>query len=97
MLHLSHVCSRACVCVCVYNHLCASHAHTGPPADAATVLAMFDHVRSQWPGADVAASTMEAYLQGLTEALEQGGLTLPVVTGRSVIVWVCVRVLWGLR
>jgi hypothetical protein len=42
---------------------------------------MFDHVRQQWPGATVQASTLDAYLEGLTQALAAGGLTLPVVTG----------------
>lgn len=53
----------------------------GPPSNASQVLAMFDHVRQQWPGATVQASTLDAYLEGLTQALAAGGLTLPVVTG----------------
>jgi hypothetical protein len=62
--------------------ICA-HVCAGPPADVDTVLAMFDHVRQQWPGASVHASTLESYLDGLTQALEAGGVTLPVVTGES--------------
>jgi hypothetical protein len=50
---------------------------------------MFAHVRQQWPGAAVAASSIEAYLAALEGALAAGGLTLPVVTG--VCVCVCVR------
>lgn len=53
----------------------------GPPAAGAQVLAMFHHVRRQWPGARVVGSTLEDYLEGLMGALAQGGLTLPVVTG----------------
>jgi hypothetical protein len=59
--------------------------------DADTVLAMFKHVRQQWPGADVQASTLEQYLDGLTAALQEGGLSLPVVTGTgSAVVFCCV-------
>jgi hypothetical protein len=42
---------------------------------------MFDHVRRQWPGASVQGSTLEAYLDGVLEALAAGGVILPVVTG----------------
>lgn len=42
---------------------------------------MFEHVRKQWPGATVQASTLEAFLDGLSQSLAAGGLTLPVVTG----------------
>jgi hypothetical protein len=63
----------------------------GPPANASQVLAMFDHVRQQWPGATVQASTLDAYLEGLTQALAAGGLTLPVVTG--VLRCMCLAVL----
>lgn len=53
--------------------------------DADTVLAMFKHVRQQWPGAEVQASTLEAYLDGLIAALHEGGLSLPVVTGAGAV------------
>lgn len=42
---------------------------------------MFDHVRSQWPGATVLGSTLEFYLDGLLEEVHAGGVNLPVVTG----------------
>jgi hypothetical protein len=73
--------SSAPLLPCLFVRTCA-----GPPADVDTVLAMFDHVRQQWPGARVQASTLESYLDGLTQALEAGGLTLPVVTGEGGLV-----------
>jgi hypothetical protein len=45
---------------------------------------MFAIARQQWPGATVKASSLDAYLQHLSNAVDTGKLTLPVVTGKGV-------------
>lgn len=42
---------------------------------------MFAVARQQWPGATVKASSLDAFLQQLSDAVDAGKLKLPVVTG----------------
>lgn len=51
----------------------------GPPASPQEALQVFAAVRAAWPGAAVAASTLEDYGAALLAAAP--GLNLPVVTG----------------
>jgi hypothetical protein len=62
-------------------------AHTGDnlgPQSAAEVRAAFDHVRQLLPGAEVCASTMDAF----AEALRRVRSTLPVVTEEIGDTWI---------
>jgi hypothetical protein len=51
---------------------------------------MFAVARQQWPGATVKASSLDAYLQHLSNAVDAGKLKLPDVTGACVGVGTCV-------
>lgn len=42
---------------------------------------MFGVARQQWPGTTVKASSLDAYLEQLSGAVEAGEIKLPVVTG----------------
>ncbi|KAI8469213.1 MAG: hypothetical protein J3K34DRAFT_459474 [Monoraphidium minutum] len=58
----------------------------GPPASPSEAQAVFAAVRAAWPGARVAASTLDEYASALLAAAPR--LALPVVTGEIGDTWV---------
>ena len=77
-------CHDECVSVSGLNHvMCFSWRsdNQGPAQDTLEVAAVMRTVRQQWPGATVQASTLDAFVDQLAEAVDQGKVQLPVVTG----------------
>jgi hypothetical protein len=60
-------------------HTCVVAA--GPPESLDELQTMFAVARQQWPGATVKASSLDAFLGHLSNAVDAGRLKLPVVTG----------------
>lgn len=61
----------------------------GPPQDSLEVSSVLALVRHQWPGAvSVATSSLQAWADALTAAVEEGRVVLPVVEGEIGDTWV---------
>eukprot|EP00879_Flechtneria_rotunda_P010814 GHRR01011301.1.p1 GENE.GHRR01011301.1~~GHRR01011301.1.p1 ORF type:complete len:838 (+),score=278.05 GHRR01011301.1:406-2919(+) len=79
-----------CVRVEGFKHvLCANWRsdNIGPPDTLKELQQLYNITRSQWPGAQVTASTLNTYLGHLQDAVASG-LQLPVVTGEIGDTWV---------
>eukprot|EP00878_Enallax_costatus_P022037 GHUV01023361.1.p1 GENE.GHUV01023361.1~~GHUV01023361.1.p1 ORF type:complete len:573 (+),score=177.34 GHUV01023361.1:634-2352(+) len=84
-------CHDECVQVAGLDHvMCFSWRsdNQGPAQDTLEVSAVMRTVRQQWPGAAVQASTLDDFVTQLSEAVDQGKVQLPVVTGEVGDTWV---------
>ncbi|WIA20109.1 hypothetical protein OEZ85_005961 [Tetradesmus obliquus] len=80
-----------CVTAPGFKHaLCVSwrNDNLGPPETLEELQTMFAVARQQWPGATVKASSLDAYLEQLSGAVEAGEIKLPVVTGEIGDTWI---------